>query len=107
MHEGNDAFSIKERIGYSPIFSASVVVDATPPVAEPVGLSSGTTCSKDSLVALRVAGADPCASDACAGLYQMQISTDGALDTEAWVDFDTQYAVDLGTDGTKNTLVAL
>ncbi|HEY3448288.1 MAG TPA: Ig-like domain-containing protein [Myxococcales bacterium] len=92
---------------FSPTYEASVLVDTTPPTVRAPSLASGAACTNVPLVSLRIDGEDPCSAGLCAGLYQMQVSVDGALDDEPWVDFDTQYPVDLGSDGARKILVAL
>ncbi|MFC1611721.1 hypothetical protein ACFL6C_12235, partial [Myxococcota bacterium] len=61
----------------SPLFSASMVVDTTDPVASPPTLAAGGTCTNEALVALSLAADDPCTTDACGGIYQMRLADDG------------------------------
>ena len=91
----------------SPLFSATVVFDTTAPIAEPVTLSTGKSCTNVPLVSLKLAANDPCTTDVCAGLYRMRLSTDGVLDDEPWTDYDAQKPLDLGGDGEVSLVFAV
>ncbi|MEJ7582800.1 MAG: hypothetical protein WKF43_01695 [Acidimicrobiales bacterium] len=82
--------------------SIALFKDSTAPGGA-CGLDGGAAKTKDATVEVGFY-----ANDAQSGLYQMRISTDGALDSEPWVPFQYTSNVTLpGGNGTKTVLAQM
>jgi hypothetical protein len=92
----------------SPVFEGTLVVDTTAPAATAPQLPLGGSCTNSAQITLQLGGSDTCPTgQPCAGLYKMRLALDGVLDTEPWIDFAPQLAVNLGADGVKPLAFAL